>query len=339
MGSPALVSVVIPAYNAAATLSETVESLLAQTHTAWEAIIVDDGSRDETPAIAAEYARRDPRIRLVRQDNAGVGAARNRGIAEARGAFIAPLDADDIWLPQKLEKQLALLQSRGEEWGFCSAWSESINERGEVFKPLKRWPMEGRVLRALIYRNMVGNASVPLFRASALRKVGGYRTRAEQGGAQGCEDWDLTLRVAEHFLMGEVPDYLVGYRSTSTRMSSSTASMARSYEFTMSSLRQRHPELPAKLFRWSAGHFYLYQLNISYNGGDYAACFPILRKIIASDPAMLLCPTIYRVAPMSLLRRYLGAGFLKRAALKNLLSAPQDWIETRRWDALREEVH
>ena len=64
----------------------------------------------------------------------------------------------------------------------------------------------------MIYRNVIGNASVPLFRTLAVREIGGYRTRAEQGGVQGCEDWDLTLRVAAKYLVDEVPDYLVGYR-------------------------------------------------------------------------------------------------------------------------------
>ena len=88
--SSALVSVVVPSYNASRYICETLESVLAQTYRNFEVIVIDDGSKDQTPDIVADYARRDSRIRLVNQPNSGVGVARNRGIAEASGKFIAP---------------------------------------------------------------------------------------------------------------------------------------------------------------------------------------------------------------------------------------------------------
>ncbi|HEV2620225.1 MAG TPA: glycosyltransferase family A protein [Acidobacteriaceae bacterium] len=97
------VSVVIPAYNCAAFLPQTLESVLAQTFTGWEIILVDDGSTDDTAAKIEPYLQH---IRYIRQDNQGLPAARNRGIGEAQGEFIALLDGDDSWLPEKLEKQL-----------------------------------------------------------------------------------------------------------------------------------------------------------------------------------------------------------------------------------------
>src|SRR5258705_7642709 len=105
-----LVSVIVPSYYASRYISETLESFLSQTYRNFEVIVIDDGSKDNTPDIVADYARRDSRIRQVNQPNAGVGAARNRGLEEASGAFIAPLDADDVWYPQKLEKQVASLE-------------------------------------------------------------------------------------------------------------------------------------------------------------------------------------------------------------------------------------
>ena len=100
--------------------------------------------------------------------------------------------------------------------------------------------------------------SVPLFRTAALEKVGLYLTRAEQGGAQGCEDWDLNLRIAEAFSIRVVPEYLVAYRQTSSSMSVNGESMAASFAVIMRRARERNPDLPAAIFRWSAGHFYLY---------------------------------------------------------------------------------
>ncbi len=336
-----LASVIIPAYNAERFLRQAVESALAQTHSPLEVVIVDDGSTDGTRRLADEIAAADARVRVFSQPNAGVGAARNRGLAEARGEFVAPLDADDFWYPKKLERQIAVLQERGERWGMAYCWSKSVDEHGKETESLQHWPVEGDVFEALIYRNVVGNASVPLFRASALREVGGYRTREEQSGAQGCEDWDLTIRVAAQYFAAEVSEFLVAYRQIAGTMTSDVTGMARSYEVTMQELRQGHPELSESLFRWSAGHFYLYLLNICYAAGNYPACFRMLRRLLSADPATILSPTIYRVTAMSLLRMAFGRNILQRKRL----GAPDDdlrkpwwipahWVEARRWAVL-----
>src|SRR4051794_36334456 len=102
-----LVSVVIPAWNVEATLGDTLESVARQTYPNIEIIIVDDGSTDATADIAEEYCRRAGNAKLVKQRNRGPAAARNRGIAEARAEWIALLDADDLWHPTKLQKQVA----------------------------------------------------------------------------------------------------------------------------------------------------------------------------------------------------------------------------------------
>lgn len=109
------VSVVVPAYNAAAFVGRALDSILAQTFQDWEIVLVNDGSTDETEAVVNRYARRiGRRLRCFRQPNAGCGAARNRGIDAARGRFVAFLDADDEFLPRKLERQLGLFQARPE---------------------------------------------------------------------------------------------------------------------------------------------------------------------------------------------------------------------------------
>jgi len=108
-----LVSVIMPVYNAEATMRRSIESVLAQSFAALELIPVDDGSRDGSAAIIAEYAAADPRVRPLRQANAGVAAARNAGIAAARGSHVAFLDSDDWWAPHKLELQLAEMRRRG----------------------------------------------------------------------------------------------------------------------------------------------------------------------------------------------------------------------------------
>ncbi len=105
-----LVSIITPCYNGAKYISETIDSVLKQTYSDWEMIIIDDGSKDDSAAIVREYEKKDGRIRLIQQKNAGSAAARNNGIRQAEGQYIALLDADDIWLPEFLEKQIAFMK-------------------------------------------------------------------------------------------------------------------------------------------------------------------------------------------------------------------------------------
>lgn len=107
-----LVSIITPLYNGERFLSETIESVLAQTYTDWEMLIINDGSTDRSELIARDYASRDSRIKVFSQANAGSAAARNNGIRRAQGRYLALLDADDIWVPQFLEWQLSLMKEK-----------------------------------------------------------------------------------------------------------------------------------------------------------------------------------------------------------------------------------
>lgn len=115
-----LVSVIVPAYNAAGYLRRCVDSVLGQTLADFELLIVDDGSTDATAAICASYAEADARVRVIRQENGGVSAARNRGLAEARGDYIAWLDSDDYFLPTALEKLYGALERHGLKVAMCN---------------------------------------------------------------------------------------------------------------------------------------------------------------------------------------------------------------------------
>jgi glycosyltransferase involved in cell wall biosynthesis len=282
------VSVVIPAFNGAVFIAEALDSVLAQTLRSLEVIVVDDGSVDETSAIVARYAARDSRVRLVRQENAGVGAARNTGIREACGPYVAPLDADDVWSPDKLEKQVARMEECGEATALVYCWSNLIDEAGRCVEVSSPYTIEGRIARALVVRNVVGNASVPLFRLTALRELGGYLTRAEQAGAQGCEDWDIALRIAERYDVRVVPERLVGYRQVPSAMSSRGEGMRLSYGVMCSRLRSRNPGLSRSLLRWSAGRFHQYLASQAYRQGDCASTVRHTVRAVMADPVALL---------------------------------------------------
>ncbi len=289
----ALVSVIVPAFNAEEDIRQTLQSTLAQTYQQFEVIVVDDGSSDGTIAIVEEFVAMDARFQLVRQCNSGVGAARNAAIRKARGKYIAPLDADDLWFPEKLEKQVARMEQCGNETGLVYCWSTLIDEHGEFKGSGDTQKVEGRLRHAMVMRNLVENGSVPLFRAAALDKVGLYLTRAEQGGVQGCEDWDLSIRIAEYFSIRVVPEYLVAYRQSSSSMSIQVEGMAASFAVVIRRARQRNSDLPSATFGWSAGYFYLHFANKCYDWGNYSQCLRYLKEATCANPVLLLKAGIY----------------------------------------------
>lgn len=205
--------------------------------------MVDDGSSDETPAIVQVFASGDPRVRLIRQANGGVAAARNSGIAASSGAFIAPLDSDDLWHPAKIARQLDIFAQGGPDIGLVYTWFALIDDKSRV-KQLRHYPEhEGEVLAPLAFHNFIGNGSSALIRRSALSHTQGYDSSLRARGGQGCEDWKLYFEIAERYRFGLVPEPLTGYRDLPDNMSSDVLQMLRSRDLCTLDLLPRHPEL------------------------------------------------------------------------------------------------
>jgi glycosyltransferase involved in cell wall biosynthesis len=184
------VSVITPAWNAAAFLTETLDSVLGQTFTDWEMLVVDDGSSDETPHIVASYARRDARIRLLRQANAGPSAARNHAMREARGRFFAFLDSDDRWAPTFLAAQLEVFE-RYPDTGLVTANGYFLGGPfdGQSTRPLAAgYPI-------LPLTELIANESavfiMTVFRREVFETIGGFDERQWRS-----EDYDFWLRAA-----------------------------------------------------------------------------------------------------------------------------------------------
>ncbi len=129
------VSIITPCYNASKYISQTIESVLAQSYSDWELIIIDDGSKDDSVTVVNKYVEKDCRIRLFQQLNGGSANARNHGIREASGRYIALLDADDIWLPQFLEKQIEFMKQKN---AICvySSYKRINEDSNEILKPV-----------------------------------------------------------------------------------------------------------------------------------------------------------------------------------------------------------
>ena len=253
-----LVSVIIPAYNAQQLIARTLMSVLNQTYRHLEVWVVDDGSRDRTAEIVQAIAKQDDRVRLLQQPNAGVASARNLGIRSARGEFIALIDSDDLWYPDALEKLVAQFQRSLPTVGVIYAWSVDIDEHDRPIGGFHAAAINGNVYRTLICHNFLGNASATLIRKECLDRIGGYDTQLKAQKAQGCEDWDLYLRLAEHYEFGVVPEFLIGYRKVASSMSMDFSQMARSQQFMLQIIQKNHPELSGYLYRLSRSSFYLY---------------------------------------------------------------------------------
>ncbi|MFP6899961.1 MAG: glycosyltransferase family A protein [Opitutales bacterium] len=179
------VSVVIPTFDRREVLPRAVDSVLTQTFSDWELIVVDDGSSDGT----AEMVERDYHdARLLLQDNRGVGAARNAGIAEARGEWVALLDSDDAWLPEKLERQMQALEA---ESGYRLCHTDEIWIRdGQRVNPMDKYAKAGgRIYQMCLPLCCISPSSVVIHR-DLLSEMGGFDETFEV-----CEDYDLWLRV------------------------------------------------------------------------------------------------------------------------------------------------
>ena len=196
------VSVIMPAHNAQATIGWAIQSVLQQTHQDFELLVVDDGSTDATEACARTHG---DRVRYLRQARAGPAAARNRGASEARGAFMAFLDADDLWLRRKLDLQLqAFAQEPSLDAVQTSAYL--VDDALEVVGARPWDASHTAYLDFLLLRNLPAFSSSVMIRKGAFDAVGGFATDLVM------ETWDMACRIARHGRLGGVPEYLVLYR-------------------------------------------------------------------------------------------------------------------------------
>ena len=195
------ISVIIPTYNRGARLGGAIESVRAQTFQDWELLVVDDGSTDETPALVQAHVQRDARICSVRQSNAGAAAARNQGIRSARGAYLAFLDDDDRWAPQKLDTQLRFLMAHAEV-GWVYSFMRLVNEATGAEQ------LHGRALRSFkeLFRGYFIGPQTVLLRRACVERVGRFDESRDFFGA---EDTDFFLRLGKSFAFHCIPEPLV----------------------------------------------------------------------------------------------------------------------------------
>jgi len=246
------VSVIVPAYNAAWWVRRLLESVAAQSMPDFECVVVDDGSTDDTAVIVEAFCASDSRFRCIRQQNLGVAEARNRALGAARGEFVAPVDADDLWhRDYLLEMTRALDSATGAKAPFAFCYSHWI-DADDFYEssPGPARPPRGDFI-GLLRQNAVGNGSCAVFRRSALVGVGGYDISLKDRGAQGGDDWKALLLVAARGDALVVPLFLVGYRRTPNSLSADALGQARSSLIVLSDIRRLFPRVARRHF-WAA---------------------------------------------------------------------------------------
>jgi len=228
-----LVSVIIPAYNAANTIGETIASVQAQTLRDWEIILIDDGSTDETAVVVEAIG--DPRIQVYRYSNAGQGESRNRGACHATGEFFAFLDADDLWLPDKLERMVKAIGEHPQA-AVAYSWIDHIDQNGHFLTRASDYTRQGYVYDKLLLSDFIAGGSNLMLWRGAFGMVGGFNPDLPPA-----EDRDMWLRLAEkfHFVAIEAP--LLRYRQVPQSQSANVTRMERSQRRVIEAAFDRAP--------------------------------------------------------------------------------------------------
>lgn len=146
-----LVSIIMPCYNGSRFIGESIESVLSQTYKEWELLIIDDGSKDNSVEVINQYVAKDDRIKLIQQANAGSAAARNHGIRESQGQYVALLDSDDLWYPEFLEKQIKFMHDHSVSV-VCASYQRIDEQSNVIMKPVKaRYKITAKAMEAVDY--------------------------------------------------------------------------------------------------------------------------------------------------------------------------------------------
>lgn len=205
------ISVIIPAYNAEKTIAPTIQSVLNQTYSDFELLVINDGSTDSTLDVIEQFS--DDRIQVFSYSNAGHCQNRNRGIELAKGAYIAFIDADDLWTSTKLEDQFNALQANPVA-GLAYSWTDYIDSNGNPLFPGCHASWSGDVYPHLLVHHFLENGSNALIRRRVLTTIGGF-----DESLKAAPDWDLHLRIAAKYPFAVVRSPQILYRQSSQSVS------------------------------------------------------------------------------------------------------------------------
>jgi glycosyltransferase involved in cell wall biosynthesis len=306
------VSVIIPAYKAMAFLPETLESVLNQTFTDLEVLIINDGSPDGIVEWASEI--KDSRVKLISQENQGLSGARNTGIWSSQGEYLAFLDADDIWEANKLEKQVEYLEKHLDV-GLVSSWISNVDRNGNLIDIYDCSEAGKNLTKELFRSNILYCGSTPLARRICFEKVGFF-----DRSLKSAEDWDMWLRIAMHFSIFVIPEPLVRYRRYHNSMSTNFRLMIQELDKVMERSFQYAPEEFKNVERIGSSH-----LSIKYAWGylikeDFHEAFWFAKQAFIRRPKL-----IFSISYLHLIFLIAAKQFLKPQTYKALQSILLFW--------------
>ena len=286
-----LVSVVIPVFNGEKTIQETIESVLNQTITDFELLVINDGSQDRTVEIAECIS--DSRIQVFSYPNAGQSTSRNRGIELAKGDYISFIDADDLWTPDKLEAQLKALQANPKA-GVAYSWTDWIDESSQLLGKGSYNTEQGEVFTKLLLNDFVANGSNVLIRRDALTEVGDFDPSVTPA-----EDWDLWLRLAARYEFVAVRSPQILYRISPNSASFNVWKMEASSLQVIDKAFAVAPESLQYLKPQCLGNRYKYLTFKAIEGyperSKGIAAIRFLWNAIKNDPSLLRAKVIWKV--------------------------------------------
>ena len=277
-----LVSIIIPAYNAAPFLEETLRSLIDQSYETWECIVVDDGSTDGTGALVSNFTE-DPRISYLKKENEGVSIARNTGYELSKGEYLAFLDADDLWKKNRLDKMLQKFEANP-DLGLVHSHVQEIDAKSNLLSTVHRGK-EGHILESLLLWqgcNIPAPSSI-LVKREVVERVGGFSPELSTAA-----DQEFFFRVAAQFEVGMVPEVLGLYRMHDNNMHKNIQHMEedhiRAYQ-----LAERHKLFKSNRFKRKCFANLYYILGSSWwvNGQNKWKGVKFWTKAIMGNPLIL----------------------------------------------------
>lgn len=276
------VSVMIAAYNAAGFIEATLASALRQTFVDFEVLVIDDGSKDGTADVVRRVMVLDARVRLIVQANRGLSATRNRGIREGRGEMIALLDHDDLWHPEKLALQVALLDAQPRA-AVASCYSAVIDDDHRCLGWRLGGDANGDVYAEMLLWDMVSGGSVALIRREALEAVGPFDETLRIR-----EDWDMWIRLARRFPFATVPHTLVGYRRSAFNSSRDYERMADEGARVLEKVLRDDPGFGALRHRFCKARDLFATASVCAIDGEVTLAWRYLARSLSCTPAPVL---------------------------------------------------
>lgn len=305
------VSVIIPAFNIENYIGDALRSLTSQTFRDFEALIIDDGSTDRTAEQVTSFIQQDSRFKLLQKTNGGLSSARNFGIHQAKGKYIALLDGDDLYLPNKLSTHIDVLD-RNPSVGVIYSASQALRDDGTpTWLTISGKPLYSDSLQSLLCKNFVGHGSNGIFRKEIIAEIGDF-----DESLKSVEDLDFWLRLAgTRWKFYRVPSVQCYYRVRPAGLSFNLDRMQETQEQVMRSAYQRNPQLSATIAPTANAYFYRYLARIALTSGNSDRAKDFMEQawksdasIFLKDPRSFLTLVSIKLAPLAQLaiQRSLG---------------------------------